>query len=144
MKLKELSKEEIENMSYADVAYLVLVENGKKIKIQDLFKKVIKAMSLPESYFESQIADFFGIISTDKRFVMLEKGFWDLKDNHVSKVVIEEDEEDEEIVLDEEIEEDEDSIEDNYDDVDDISEDDTDEDAYKDLVIIDENEEDAM
>ena len=54
-------------MSYTDVANLVLTEYGKKMKIQDLFQKVITAMELPESYFESKIADFFQLLSTDKR-----------------------------------------------------------------------------
>lgn len=145
-KIKELTKEEIEAMSYADVAYYVLSENGKKIQILDLFKKVIKIMELPESYIESKIGDFFGLLSTDKRFTMLEKGYWDLKENHVTKVVIMDDEEDEEEIIDEEDDEieDDESLEDNYDDNDDIDKDDDEEDAYKDLVIIDENEEDAM
>ena len=59
MKTTKLTSEQLEQMSYADVANLVLEENGKKMKIQDLFSKVIKLMQLPESYFESKIADFF-------------------------------------------------------------------------------------
>lgn len=132
-------------MSYTDVAYLVLSDYGKKMKIQDLFQKVIKLMSLPESYFESKIADFFQLLSTDKRFIMIEKGYWDLRQNHTKKITIEEeDEEEEEIVLDEEEIEEELSEEEeiNYDD--DTVEDDDDEDEYKDLVIVDENEDQEM
>ena len=143
MKSIKLSKEELEQMSYADVANLVLKENGKKMTIQDLFKKVIKIMDLPESYFENKIADFFGLLSTDKRFIMLEKGFWDLKSNHSTKVVIDEEEEDEEIVVEEEEEIETDSEETsdeiNYDD--DTVDDDDEDDDLKDLVIMDENDE---
>ena len=96
MKKVKLSPEELEQMSHADVANIVLKENGKKMTIQDLFKEVIRIMSLPESYFESKIGDFFGLLSTDKRFIMLEKGFWDLKDNHSTKVIIEDEEDDDE------------------------------------------------
>ena len=88
MKTKKLSSEQLETMSYTDVANLILTENGKMMNIQELFKNVISLMELPESYFESKIADFFGLLSTDKRFVMLEKGNWDLRDNHTSKVII--------------------------------------------------------
>ena len=58
MKKVKLSPEELEQMSHADVANIVLKENGKKMTIQDLFKEVIRIMSLPESYFESKIGDF--------------------------------------------------------------------------------------
>ena len=144
MKSIKLSKEELEQMSYADVANLVLTEKGKKMTIQNLFKEVIKIMKLPDSYFENKIGDFFGLLSTDQRFIMLEKGFWDLKLNHSTKVVIEDEEEeivveDEEEVIDEE-EEINDEI--NYDD--DSVDDDDEEDDLKDLVIMDEGEEQDM
>lgn len=144
MKKVKISPEELEQMSHADVANIVLKENGKKMTIQDLFKEVIRIMSLPESYFESKIGDFFGLLSTDKRFIMLEKGFWDLKENHSTKVVIEDEEDEEEIVVEdeEEIVEEESEEEINYDD--DTVDDDDDEDDLKDLVIMDEGSEEDM
>lgn len=143
MKKVKLSPEELEQMSHADVANIVLKENGKKMTIQDLFKEVIRIMSLPESYFESKIGDFFGLLSTDKRFIMLEKGFWDLKDNHSTKVIIE-DEEDDDIVVDEDEEVTDEIVEEeiNYDD--DTVDDDDDEDDLKDLVIMDDGESEEM
>ena len=143
MKKVKLSPEELEQMSHADVANIVLKENGKKMTIQDLFKEVIRIMSLPESYFESKIGDFFGLLSTDKRFIMLEKGFWDLKDNHSTKVIIE-DEEDDDIVVDEDEEVTDEIVEEeiNYDD--DTVDEDDDEDDLKDLVIMDDGESEDM
>ena len=82
MKSLNLSEEELLSMSYDDVAYKVLEYREKKMKIQDLFKEVIRIMNLPESAFEDHLADFFELLSTDKRFIMLEKGYWDLKINH--------------------------------------------------------------
>lgn len=146
MKAIKLTDEQLEQYSYADVANLVLEANGKKMKIQNLFSEVIKIMKLPESFFESKIGDFFGLLSTDKRFIMLEKGFWDLRINHSHKIVIEdEEEEDEDLEIEEEIDdlsEDEDNTEINFDD--DTVEDDDDEDDLKDLVILDESEEQDM
>ena len=139
MKTIKISDEELETMSHTDVAYVILKENGSKMTIQELFKTVIDVMHLPESYFESKIADFFQLLATDKRFIMLEKGFWDLSDNHTKKVVIDSDD-DEEIVADEEIldeEESEDEV--NYDET--VVDDDDEEDDLKDLVIIDDAEE---
>ncbi len=145
MKAIKLTDEQIEQYSYADVANLVLEANGKKMKIQNLFSEVIKIMKLPESFFESKIGDFFGLLSTDKRFIMLEKGFWDLRVNHSHKIVIEEEEEeDEDLEIEEEIEDitEEDNNEINFDD--DKVDDDDEEDDLKDLVILDEAEEQDM
>ena len=139
MKTIKISDEELETMSHTDVAYVILKGNGSKMTIQELFKTVIDVMHLPESYFESKIADFFQLLATDKRFIMLEKGFWDLSDNHTKKVVIDSDD-DEEIVVDEEVldeEESEDGV--NYDET--VVDDDDEEDDLKDLVIIDDAEE---
>lgn len=144
MKTIKLTSEQIEQMSYTDVANLVLKENGKKMKIQDLFQKVIKLMQLPDSYFESKIGDFFGLLSTDKRFIMLEKGFWDLAENHSKKVIID-DEEDEEEIETTEMEDivlDEENDEVNYDD--DTVDDDEEDDDLKDLVIMDDGENEEM
>lgn len=140
----KLTEEEIETMTLSDVAFKVLTENGKKLKIQDLFSKVIELKKLPESYFESKIGDFFGLLSTDKRFIMLDKGFWDLIDNHSKKVVIEDDDDEEEIVEDTEAEEvietEDDEI--NYDEQ--VEDDDDEEDDLKDLVIMDDGDESDM
>ena len=65
MKAIKLTDEQLEQYSYADVANLVLEANGKKMKIQNLFEEVIKIMKLPESFFESKIGDFFGLLSWD-------------------------------------------------------------------------------
>lgn len=142
MKKINLTEEELMKLSYDDVAYLILENNQKKMKIQDLFKEVIKVMNLEESAFEEHLADFFELLSTDKRFIMLEKGYWDLKINHSTKLII--DDEDEEEILDEveesTDEEKEETI--NYDE--EIIDDDETEDDLKDLVILDENDENEI
>ena len=146
MKTRKLTSEQLEKMSYSDVAELVLCENKKPMKIQDLFMQVIKLMELPDSFFEKKIGDFFALLSTDKRFIMIEKGLWDLRINHSNKITIstDEEEEEEEIIEEEETFDDTDSEEDvdnsiNYDDEDTV--DDDDDDDFKDLVIINEGEE---
>ena len=143
MKSIKLSKEELLSMSYDDVAYIILENNKKKMKIQDLFKEVIKIMNLPESVFEEHLADFFELLSTDKRFIMVEKGYWDLRINQKTKVII--DEEDEEEIIEDtaELEEDEEDEEEiNYEE--EILDDDETEDDLKELVIMDENEENEI
>ena len=139
-KLKEYTKEELEVMGYDDIAYIILEESKKKMKINDLFKKVCDVLGLSEDDFINQIADFFEILTTDKKFILLENGFWDLRTRHSEKLVIEDEEEEYEDETEDETEEEgEETEEDTYYDEDDVD-DDTDDDL-KDLVIIDEEDE---
>ena len=137
MKLKTITKEEIETLSFDDLAYIILKEKGKKMKTTDLFKTVCELQNLNEKVYEEQIADFFTLLATEKRFIQLDKGCWDLRENHSVKIEQEEDEDlDEEIVHNEIEEETEENFLDETKEIDD----DEAEDDLKDLVVIDENE----
>ena len=138
MKLSEIPKDELELMGYDDIALLVLQESGKKMKLNDIFKKVCNLLELPDSILEEHLVDFFELMSTNKKFIMLENGYWDLQTRHKLDVVIEEDDEEEEISDEEEIEEEteeEDIFYDNEDETEDVEEDD-----LADLVVIDSDE----
>ncbi len=143
MSLKTMKKDELELMSNKDIAYMILEESKRKLNTADLFKKIIKLLELPESTFEKKIADFYTALSTDKRFILLDNGKWDLRSNHTSDKVIkvsdEEDEESDEENEEEELEEDE-LEEDSFDDTDDTDYDDDTNEELKDLVVIDEDE----
>ncbi len=127
-------------MSYDDIAELLLKEENRQMKINELFKSVCDLLGLSDDEFIDKLPAFFDVLSTDQRFIMLENGLWDLKSKHSVKVVVD-NEEDEEIEEDldevEETEEEEDIYADDNDD-DDLADDDDD---LKDLVIIDEDEE---
>ena len=102
----------------------------------------MKLLDLPESSFESKIADFYTSLSTDKRFILLDNGKWDLRNRHTSDKVVkvvtdDEDEEEEEEDTTTQVEEIE---EDNYDDNDDEDYDEDTNEELKDLVVIDEDE----
>ena len=146
MNINKMSKDELELLSNKDITYYLLEDANKSINTADLFKKIIKLLELPESSFDEKIGDYYTSLATDKRFIMLEDGTWDLRSRHTSDKVVK--------VMDtdgdeDESEEDEDSKddindeieEDNYDDTDDDDDiyDDADDDL-KDLVVIDEDE----
>ena len=142
MSLKKMTKDELELLSNKDITNLILEESKKSINTADLFKKIIKLLELPESSFESKIGDYYTALSTDKRFILLEDGTWDLRSRYTSDKVVKitEEDEDEEVEEEKEEETEDVSLEDSYDDTD---EDDYDEDAneeLKDLVVIDEDE----
>lgn len=142
MNLKSISKEELENMSYDDIAFAILTEKNKKMKIIDLFQEIGKLINLSESVIEDKIGDFFEMLTLDKRFIMLEDGSWDLKTRHAGYVVIEEEEDDISTEDIEEIEEEETEEEEIFYDE---SEDDDREDDLKDLVVIsDDEDEESM
>ena len=140
--MKELKKENLENMSYKDIAYMLL-EKSDSLNTLELFTKIVELLELSKSTIDSKIADFYTSLTTDKRFVMLD-GKWDLRTRHPSdKVIVKiEDEDDEDASIAGEDEEVEDEYEeDEYGDGD-TSEDEFDDndDDLKDLVVLDESE----
>ena len=145
MSLKSMKKEELELLSNKDIAYMIIEESKKKLNTADLFKKIMKLLDLPESTFDKKIADFYTALSTDKRFILLDNGKWDLRSNHTSDKIVkiaDEDDEDEDEESDEEEQEleDEEIEEDNFDDTDESDYDDETNEELKDLVVIDEDE----
>ncbi len=144
MRISDISKEELETMNYDDIAYIILNEEKEKMKINILWKKVCDCLELSEKEFEDKIGDFFELLTTDKRFIMLEDGSWDLKELHNPKVVIDDEDDDPSLEIDElednEIEEEE-NEEDIFYDAD--SDDDLPDDDLDDLVVIDVDEEEA-
>lgn len=140
MKLKDMSIEEIELMSYADLTYALLKENGKSMNTPTIFREICNLLGFSDSEYEAKIGDYYTSLTLDKRFVLLENKEWDVCDNHSVKIEmdddveedIEEEEEEEEII--EEVEED---------DLDDVIDDeslDDDDDDLDDLEIVDEDD----
>lgn len=142
MKKIEISEEELELMNYNDIAHVILTERGKKMKITDLFKEVSNILDLDESLYQSHIGDFFELLSTDKRFIMLGDGYWDLKIKHNKGMETFEDEDDDEedIILEEDEGMDDDAM---YDESNKADDDDVDEDDLSDLVIVDDLEDES-
>ena len=144
MKLKDLTKAELEAMSYDDIAELILKETNRQMKINELFKEVCNLLELTQAEIMDKLPAFFDVLSTDQRFLMLENGLWDLKVKHSVKVVVDNEDEDEDVEEDldledlDEVEEEDEDIFTNDNDDDDLTDDDDD---LKDLVIIDEDEE---
>lgn len=145
MSLKKMKKEDLELLSNKDITKLILEENKKPMNTADLFKEIIKLLELPSNVFETKIGDYYTALSTDKRFILLDDGTWDLRNHHtsdkVAKVTDDDEEDDDDSDNDSEKEEleTEEMDEDNYDDTDEEYDEDTNE-ELKDLVVIDEDE----
>ena len=102
MKLKQIPKEELDLMGYDDIALLILQESGKKMKLHDIFAKVCEVLELPEETVDEELMDFFEQMSINKKFIMLDKGYWDLQSRHKLDIVFDDDEDEEELVEDDE------------------------------------------
>ncbi len=125
MKLSKMKKEELELLSYTNIAKLYLEENKTKMNTADLFKEICKLLDLSERVYQDKIADFFQSLTTSKEFVLLEDGTWDLKNNHKGKRIdideLYEEKDDETEEYDDDIEDDEDE-ESEYNSIDDEEE----------------------
>ena len=86
MSLSKMNKEEIELLSYTDIAKLYLEENKTTLNTAELFKIVCELLSLSESEYSEKITDFFQSLTTSKDFILLNDGKWDLKSKHSVKV----------------------------------------------------------
>ena len=141
MSIENLKKEDLELLSYKDITNMLLEEKGA-MNTADLFKKITSLLELPDSVYQNKIGDYYTTLTTDKRFLLLEDGNWDLRSRHTSdKVIIpndqEDEEEEEELEVKEEQEEESNEYDDSVSDEDDF--DDSDDDL-KDLVVLDEEE----
>ena len=117
MKLKEMSKQELEVLSYTDLTEMILKENKKPMNTPSIFKKICELLELTEEDYTNQIGDYYTSLTTDKRFILLDSAEWDLKDKHKVEINLDEEDEDEEVFDEEETVEDE-SIEITDDEVD--------------------------
>ena len=143
MSINDMSKDELELLSHKDITNILLEEKGA-MNTKDLFKTITTLLDLPNSVFETNIGDYYTTLTTDKRFILLSDGTWDLRDKYTSDKIavdIDDDDENDELDIQEDSEDGEDSNDEtNYDDI--SSEDDFDDsdDELKDLVIMDEDE----
>ncbi len=139
-----MKKEDLELLSNKDITFYLLEEEGK-LNTADLYKKIVTMLELPASTYEEKIGDYYTTLTTDKRFIMLEDGCWDLRSRHTSDKIVKLAEEDEEDDEGEDLKDDtivpEEMIEDSYDSGDEEDDDyDDSEEDLKDLVVVDEDE----
>lgn len=150
MKLNKIAKDELESYSHLELAEMILNEEKKSLDTPSIFKKICNLLELSNEDYENKIGDFYTSLTTDKKFILLPNGTWDLRDHHSFLVNLEETEDEEDLTETEEEIEDEmnDMAPEEYhdmdddadvDDVDDTDIDDVDE-LEEDLTIIDEDE----
>lgn len=144
MSLNNMTKEELEILSYTDLTYMLLKENKKTMTTPAIFKLICDLLEYTDDEYAAKIGDYYTSLTIDKRFVLLDNAEWDIRDNHKIEVVVDDDEDEDDSLESEEsdsedieendeieTEEDIDSIDDDLDDTDD---------DLDDLAIIDDEE----
>jgi DNA-directed RNA polymerase subunit delta len=137
MKLKDMSLAELKLLSYTDITYYILKEKKQAKNTLDLFKRICELLEYDESAVNDKIGDYYTLLNNDKRFVILDDGKWDIRDNHKVNLSLDEDEDED---LEEEFEDEEDEDDDDEEEFED--EEDEDDDELSQLsIILDEDEE---
>ena len=140
--LNEISRENLELLSYTKIAEMYLKENKTTMNTADLFKEICKLLGLNDEEYQEKIGDFFESLTTSKDFILLNDGNWDLRANHSVKIDIDDIYEESEENEDENLDDEDLSEEDDYDDdsYDDAQEADIIDDDYSELTIVDDEE----
>lgn len=108
MNLKDMTKEEIEALSYTDLTCILLTENKKPMSTAEIFKKICEILGYSDAEYSEKIGDYYTSLTIDKRFVLLDDAKWDLRKNHAVELKVEDDEEEETAIDDEDIDTDDD------------------------------------
>lgn len=105
MNLRDMPKEELEILSYTDLAYMLLKEKKKKMNTPQIFKIICELLGYSDDEYTNKIGDFYTSLTTDKRFVSLDNVDWDLREHRKVELVMDDDEDEEEIEIEEDEEE---------------------------------------
>ncbi|HHU54796.1 MAG TPA: DNA-directed RNA polymerase subunit delta [Mollicutes bacterium] len=107
MKLKDMTYEEIELLSYTDLTYLLLKENKQPMNTPTIFRKICDLLKYDEEYYVEAIGDYYTSLTIDKRFVLLENNEWDIRDHHSIAITLDEEDDDDDFISDDDEDEEE-------------------------------------
>jgi DNA-directed RNA polymerase subunit delta len=157
MKLANLSKEEVSEMAYIEIANVLLIEKKEAIDFKVMMDKIQKLLGLSDAEVSEKMGQFYTDLNVDGRFISIGDNRWGLKGWYPVEQVEEEtvpaskvkkkkkgkkaivddfDDVDEDLDFDDldDFEEEDDEDETLIDDFDDIDDDDDDDDDDEDLI----------
>ena len=97
MLIKNMAKEDLEILSYADLTELILKEENKPLNTPTIFRKICNILGYDDEEYTNKIGDYYTSLTTDKRFVFLDTNEWDLREKTPVDIVMDEDEDEEEV-----------------------------------------------
>lgn len=152
MKLKNITHEELEVMSYTDITYMLLKEHKQPMSTPVMFHQICDMLEYGESAYEDKIGDYYTSLTIDRRFVLLDNAEWGLREHYQVHEELDDDEELDDVLvqedesidvvtdIDDDEEVDDEEIEDDLDTVLEDDLDDDEEDELSDLTIITDEE----
>lgn len=79
LSLNQYSKEQLQEMSFIEIAYDLLVENKQATPFNEIMDVIINALDLSEQEVKSRIAQFYTDMNIDGRFLALGENRWGLR-----------------------------------------------------------------
>lgn len=80
MKLKDFTKQMVDEHSFIEMAYILLSENGKETNLYDMIDEFKKLGDYQDSEIENRILQFYTDLNTDGRFLSVDENIWGLRD----------------------------------------------------------------
>ncbi|KMY55692.1 DNA-directed RNA polymerase subunit delta [Bacillus sp. FJAT-27231] len=79
MKLKELSKEELKEMSFIEIAYALLKESKEPIAFQEILNQIQQHQELSDAELKARMVQFYTDLNIDGRFITFGENRWGLR-----------------------------------------------------------------
>lgn len=79
MKLKELSQEELQEMSFIEITQFILEERKEPMSFQELTKEIASLLKLSDSELRTRMLQFYTDLNVEGRFFALENNYWGLR-----------------------------------------------------------------
>lgn len=80
MKLKDFTKEMVDEHSFIEMAYILLTENGKETNLYDMIDEFKSLGNYNDTEIENRILQFYTDLNTDGRFLSVGENIWGLRD----------------------------------------------------------------
>lgn len=79
MSLKELTPEQLRELSMIDMAFYILDEKKQAVSFLDIWNEIVETLGLGEEEAQERIAQFYTDLNIDGRFVTLGENRWGLR-----------------------------------------------------------------
>ncbi|MGJ7920711.1 DNA-directed RNA polymerase subunit delta [Neobacillus sp. LXY-4] len=79
MSLEQYSKEQVQEMSFIEVSYILLAEKKQALTFKEIMDEITKILNLSEADVKSKIAQFYTDLNIDGRFLCLGENRWGLR-----------------------------------------------------------------
>lgn len=79
MNLKQLSKEELKEMSFIEIAYALLKESREPAAFQEILSQIQEYQELSEAELKARMIQFYTDLNIDGRFITFGENRWGLR-----------------------------------------------------------------